>query len=265
MDEQTRLKPYKKEFDISYTLGVFPTLELIAARPEAVERFVLSPRGEKNEGIIKILNFAKKSGIPALFEPKTLVRISSKDNCFAAGVFKKYICKLRADANHLVLVNPSDMGNLGTILRTAAAFGVEDVAIISPAADIYDPKVIRASMGAIFRVNFFYFNTFKAYINSVTEAHNNHNREKTRALIPFMLEGQPIWQTAEAYRHRSDNGRAPFSLIFGNEASGLPAEFLSVGSPVRIVHTDAVDSLNLPMAVGIGLYTFTDMNKGEYH
>lgn len=254
MDE-VRLKPYKKDFDFSYTLGVFPTLELIAHKPTAVDRLILSPKGEHNEGVGKLIDFAEKSGIPALFEPKTLARISSKDNCFAAGVFKKYTCTLRAGANHLVLVNPSDMGNLGTILRTATAFGVEDIAIISPGADIYDPKVVRASMGAIFHINFTYFTSFEAYLSGAGQGQ--------RALIPFMLDGAAVNRVAADYRMQRQAARKelPFSLIFGNESSGLPEEFLKLGTPARILHRDTVDSLNLPMAVGIGLYTFTEINQ----
>ena len=48
-----------------------------------------------------------------------------------------------------------------------------------------------------------------------------------------------------------------FSLIFGNEASGLPDSFLSIGNPVRIMHLDTVDSLNLTIAAAIGIYHFT--------
>ena len=248
--DDVRLKPYKKDFDISYTLGVFPTLELISKKPDVLERIILSPRGEKNEGVGKLLDFAKKSGIPALFEPKTMARLSPKENCFALGVFSKYTCTLRSGVNHLVLVNPSDMGNLGTILRTATAFGVEDVAIISPAADIFDPKVVRASMGALFHIHFQYFDTFEDYRKRFNEE---------RALIPFMLDGSPIGQVAQVIR----NKKCPFSLIFGNESAGLPTAFRRIGTPARIMHRDTVDSLNLPMAVGIGLYTFTTWNQGE--
>ena len=49
----------------------------------------------------------------------------------------------------------------------------------------------------------------------------------------------------------------PTSLIFGNESAGLPAEFAGVGDPVRIVHLDTVDSLNLPSAAAIGIFYFT--------
>ena len=47
---------------------------------------------------------------------------------------------------------------------------------------------------------------------------------------------------------------APFSLIMGNEATGLPAEFSRIGTPVRIEHSGAIDSLNITIAASIGLY-----------
>ena len=47
-----------------------------------------------------------------------------------------------------------------------------------------------------------------------------------------------------------------YSLIFGNEAAGLPESFKNVGNPVRIMHAGNVDSLNLPVAAAIGIYTF---------
>ena len=53
----------------------------------------------------------------------------------------------------------------------------------------------------------------------------------------------------------------PFSLIFGNEATGLPASFASVGTPVRIDHGPDIDSLNLPIAASIAMYEST---KGKF-
>ena len=55
----------------------------------------------------------------------------------------------------------------------------------------------------------------------------------------------------------------PFSLIMGNEATGLPASFAKVGCPVRIEHTNNIDSLNLPIATSIGLYEATKGGFGE--
>ena len=48
-----------------------------------------------------------------------------------------------------------------------------------------------------------------------------------------------------------------YSLVFGNEGSGLPAEFASMGQAVRIESNDKVDSLNLAVAAGVGIYYFS--------
>ena len=50
--------------------------------------------------------------------------------------------------------------------------------------------------------------------------------------------------------------KQPFTLIFGNEASGLPPEFARMGQSVLIPQTNEVDSLNLSVSVGIGVYSF---------
>ena len=141
----------------------------------------------------------------------------------------------------MLLVNPSDCGNLGTILRTALGFGVEDVALIRPCADVFDPRTVRASMGAIFQLRVKTYNTFEEW-----EAEN-----PGRPLYPFMLQasvpmedvlGKPLPQN--------------WTLVFGNEGSGLPAEYATRGQPVRIPSNDRVDSLNLSIAAGIGIYAF---------
>ena len=49
----------------------------------------------------------------------------------------------------------------------------------------------------------------------------------------------------------------PFSLVFGNEATGLDDSFLSVGTSVIIAHSDRIDSLNLPIAASIAMYEAT--------
>lgn len=62
-----------------------------------------------------------------------------------------------------MLHHPSDSGNLGTILRTALGFGLKNIAIIRPAVDSDDPRVVRASMGAAFSLNIRHFDSFEQY------------------------------------------------------------------------------------------------------
>lgn len=71
-------------------------------------------------------------------------------------------------------------------------------------------------------------------------------------MFPFMLDGSRSLPDVLA-----EGIPATWSLIFGNEGSGLPAEFSQIGQPVRIPSNDRVDSLNLSIAAAIGIYGFT--------
>lgn len=239
MAPPVHLKSYRKGFGHSYSFGVFATVELLENRPEQVVRVLGHSRGAGNAGVAKIRALCGEHGIPFEIADSTVERLASRGDTYAVGVFRKYTTPLAPAASHLVLVTPGDMGNLGTIIRTMLGFGVNDLAIIPPAADIYDPRVVRASMGALFRIRFSTFDTFDAY----RAAFGGH------ALYPFMTDGvtslHDAWFTP------------PFSLIFGSEGAGLPAAFRSVGTSVTIPHLAAIDSLNLSVAVGIALYEST--------
>jgi RNA methyltransferase, TrmH family len=232
------LKRYKKDFEHSYTFGVFPTLELLHHRPGDVISVLVHSKGERNEGVQKIQQIAAQHRIRTEVNDSAIERISTQENHWAVGVFRKYALALDAAANHVVLVNPADMGNLGTILRTMLAFGVRDLGIVRPGVDVFDPRAVRASMGALFQVNFAYFDTFDDYA-----------RQFDHALYPFI--------TGTANTPQNTRFDAPYSLIFGNESAGLPDEYRSVGTPVGIPITESVDSLNLSIAVGIALYAAT--------
>ena len=70
-----------------------------------------------------------------------------------------------------------------------------------------------------------------------------------------MLDGSVMLEQAvEAVKQ-------PYALVFGNEGSGLPAEFAAMGQAVRIPHSNEIDSLNLSIAVGIGAYAFVHAQK----
>lgn len=243
--KEMKIRPYKKDLPYSYTCGVFPTIELMDHCPSAVFRVLLSEKIGKGGDLIR--ERASKHGIPVVVDDKTIARLSPKENCFAIGVFTKYEQTLNACRNHIVLVNPSDMGNLGTIIRTLTAFGFQDLAIIRPCADVFDPRVIRASMGAAFRIRVSMYDTFEAYQKICGD----------RDFYPFMLNGRPM---EELTFTKTDK---PYSLLFGNESSGLPDSFLSLGTPVRITHENTVDSLNLTIAAGIGIHWFTHRKETE--
>ncbi|MGB4439733.1 MAG: TrmH family RNA methyltransferase [Sedimentibacter sp.] len=234
------IKAYKKSFDYSYTFGMFPTVELINFRPGDVIKILVSTHYRADTSSMDIFELCNKFNIKTEINDKVINRISDKENCFVIGVFVKYQCELNKNESHVVLVNPSNMGNMGTIIRTLTGFGLSNLAVISPGADIFDPKVIRASMGAIFKINFKYYNDFSQY-------QENFNEHK---MYTFMLDG------AKSLKEVNHNEKEHFSLVFGNEASGLDSSFSKVGTSVLIKHTDRIDSLNLTIAAGIALYHF---------
>lgn len=233
------LKPYSADLPYSYAPGVFPSLTLMENAPERALRLLLSERAQ-GEGIEKLRAQCREHGVREELAPKALSRISGKQNCFAAIVFEKWQSALDTASPHVVLHHPMDEGNLGTIQRTLLGLGILDVAVIRPAADVFDPKVVRATMGAVFSLRVKQYDAFGEY----RAEHPAH------ALYPFMLDGSVLLEEACA------SVREPFALVFGNEGSGLPPEFAQMGQAVRIPHNNRIDSLNLAIAVGIGAYAF---------
>jgi RNA methyltransferase, TrmH family len=230
-----RLKRYRKEFPFSYAEGVYSTLELLDTHPEHVIRVLLSSSGDRNDGITRIVSMCRELNIPFEINDRTIERICQNGKHLAVGVFNKFVSKVVPDQNHLVLVMPSDMGNIGTIARTMTGFGMINLALIKPAVDYFDPKAIRASMGSIFRLNIEYFETIKDYFDSF---HNNIY----------------LFRTGKESSIRETNFIRPYSLVFGNESAGLPDNIDIKGETVTIPHDYKIDSLNLSVAAGIALY-----------
>ena len=239
-----KLEKYEKTLDYSYALGLFPCMEALNKAPQLVKRVILCS-DISSEALRTIENAAQKYNIRLEYADKLIKTISQKQNCFAAAVFEKKEPELDAKKNHIVLHNISDKGNLGTILRSALGFGFLDIAIISPACDKFDPQVIRASMGAMFSMRVRDFSSFEEYESGY----------KNRAFYPLMLD------SSRDIGSVSKDSPTPFSLILGNEGSGLPSKFKHIGQAVIIPHSRDIDSLNLSIAASIAMYLFAKYNK----
>lgn len=234
------LAPYDSDLDYAYAPGMFPAVECLLHRPGDVRRVLLHSKSEGTEGAARLMDLAQRHHIRVEIADKALSRISAKENCFAAAVFSKFSDALHPEKPHVVLHHPSDAGNVGTILRTALGFGVEDIALIRPCVDVFDPRTVRASMGSLFQLRVRVYDDFAQYESDFPR----HN------LYPFMLDGsRSLPEVLEELPER-------WTLVFGNEGSGLPSAFSLKGRPVRIPSNDRVDSLNLSIAAGIGIYEF---------
>lgn len=230
------LEKYEKKLDYSYTFGSYPTIELLKAKPDKVLQVILHSKFISEEGLKLIDNYTKENNISVETNDKLIKSLSAKENCYVIGVFKKYEQLLERTSNHVVLVTPRDPGNLGTIIRNMLAFDFHDLAIIGHSVDKFSPDTIRASMGAVFSVNIQRFENIEEYMNTYTK----------RSYFPFMTDGSIKLQDAKFSK--------PFSLIFGNESSGLPKEFKEYGQSVHISQSKEVDSLNLAISTGIALH-----------
>lgn len=229
------MKKYTRKGNWSYATGVYPSLELVKYKPKQIRQVIYDSKAYKNKGFLEIKEKCKDLNIDLIENSKLVEKLSASENAYVITMFEKYETKLENQHNHLVLVDPRDAGNMGSIIRTMLAFGFNNLAIIRPGVDIFLPKVIRASMGAVFQVSFQYFDNIDEYRNMFD---NN--------LYPFMTQ---------ANKYIDDVAfKKPLSLIFGNESAGLDDSYLDISQAVKIRQSNSVDSLNLATAVAIGLY-----------
>ena len=214
-----KITSYKKENDITYSLGATVTMEYLNVRPDLVEGVIIHPRFDSSDTMSKINDICSSRGITVEVSEKPFNILSKKGNCFVIGVIRK---------------QREEIGQ-----GSCAGFGITDIAVVPPAVDMYDPKTVRASMGARARVRMELFESFEEY----------EKRFPANHIYPFMLDGSTLLQNTKI--------ESPFSLVFGNEASGLPQKFQKKGHPIRIEHTNNIDSLNLPTAAGIAVFEAT--------
>ena len=127
----------------------------------------------------------------------------------------------------------ADPGNVGTVLRSAQAFGASSVALGPGCADPHSPKAVRASMGAIFSVAL-------ARVDDVA-----HLPGERIALLAGA--GEPL---------RGPGDRAPVTLLVGAERDGLPEEVVAACERVARIPI-ASDSLNAATAATVALYEMT--------
>lgn len=230
---------YDKKSPTSYALGTQATFYLLESAPAQARRIYVSPKQNRDETFVRLVELAAACRVPVILNNERIFKdLSGKENVMVIGEFEKKEAPLDPLASHVLLVHPSNAGNLGTIFRSVVGFGLKDVALITPCVDPFDPKVVRASMGALFHLRVQRFPDFASYREAMGE----------RAFYPFMLQAKKRLDSAEK--------RAPFTLLFGNEATGLPEEYLALGEPLIIPQVPLVDSLNLDNAVAIALYEF---------
>jgi TrmH family RNA methyltransferase len=138
-----------------------------------------------------------------------------------------------------------DPGNVGTVLRSAQAFGASCVALGPGCADPHSPKAARASMGAIFSVSL-------ARVSDIGELPGERVALATDA--PEVLRAAASGAVAEA--QRADAATDALTLLVGSERYGLPEEVVNACERVARIPI-ASESLNAAMAATVALYELT--------
>ncbi len=131
-----------------------------------------------------------------------------------------------------------DPGNLGTIIRAAAWFGIGNIYCSADSVDVYNPKVIQASMGAIMHVNVFY--------TSLSDLLGKASAQNIK-IYGTMMEGEPVYSSP-----LDDHG----IILMGNESKGISAELISLVTDRIMIPGFSraeygIDSLNVGMAASV--------------
>ena len=142
------------------------------------------------------------------------------------------------DASVLVLEDIQDPGNVGSLLRTAAAAGITEILLSKTTAFAWSPKVLRAAQGAHFLLNLVEGTDVAAYIRGY--------RGQSLALVP---RGEGVAQLYDI------DMAGPIAILVGNEGAGLSTELMAVATHrVTIPMPGKVESLNAAAAGAVCLF-----------
>ena len=140
----------------------------------------------------------------------------------------------------LALCSLRDPGNLGSVIRSAVAFGVEHIVMSADSADIYNPKTVRAAMGSLFKIKVSVVSDFNSF---VTSAIQNGRRVFAAELSESAKSLKDINLTANDI------------FMIGNEGHGIPADTSSLCSDsVYIPISEKTESLNASVAAAIFMW-----------
>jgi TrmH family RNA methyltransferase len=147
---------------------------------------------------------------------------------------------LEKDEKALALCSVRDPGNLGSVIRSAVAFGVDHIVLTSDCADVYNPKTVRSAMGSLFRTKITMVKDFESFIASAKEngrrVFSAELTDNARPLNEIGMCGSDI-------------------IIIGNEGHGIPEDISSKTSgSVYIPISKNTESLNASVAAAIFMW-----------
>lgn len=191
----------------------------------------------------KIVELAQKKQIEILeIQQQEIKRLTDTKN--SQGIFcivqqQKYDLEIILNQQHqfiVIICEGQDPGNLGTIIRTCDWFGVETILLSNGSVELYNPKVVRSTMGSIFHL-------------SVIEGIDLHYFLPRLKQFGYSIFGCDV--NGECLYHRIDYP-IPLALIVGNENRGINKNFYQyLDKTVRIPSYGKAESLNMALAAAI--------------
>ncbi len=214
-------------------------LKILAAKPEFINSLPAEKLKLADE--TEIVSYEQLKQMSSLKTPHNALAVIGKQD--PVIVFDQVFTGLS-----VALDGIQDPGNLGTIIRAAAWFGIPAIVCSKESVDLYNPKVIQASMGAILHVKV-YYTELPEFLTKATE--------KKIPVFGTMLEGDSI------YRHRlGEKG----IILLGNESKGISGDLIPYISdrifiPGMGSSKPGIESLNVGMAASIVLSEFSRRNE----
>ena len=140
----------------------------------------------------------------------------------------------------MILEDLQDPGNLGTIIRTGEGAGVTGVILSKTSVDVFNPKVIRSTMGSVYRVPVLYVDSIEEEVLPMLKTHGT-------TTYAAHLKGENNYD-------QEDYGKGT-AFFIGNEGNGLSDELTACADTlIKIPMAGQVESLNAAMASGILMY-----------
>ena len=224
-------KKYRNELKLFVAEGLRLCEEVPPAQIEFgfyTREFLSDERAKRLVGRLKNLEEISSATMEKLSDTQTpqgiLLVVRQKFSTFEEVAAKKII---------VALDGVQDPGNVGTILRTAAAFDC-GVILLEGSAEIFNPKVVRSSMGAIFYLPFMVMG----------------REEFLLAMSSREILAAAVDESAEIY-YRHDFGKSFVAIVFGSEANGVSKKILDAARKIFIPMNGHAESLNVATSAAI--------------
>ena len=240
-----RHKKYRQQEGAYFIEGIRLVLSAIEAETE-IERLVYSPELLSSDLGMEAVKNQQVLGLPVTAVSSDIFnKISTRDNPVGIGaIISSADCVLQElsierDSIFIALVQVSDPGNLGTVIRTGDAAGVSGVILVNETVDPFHPTTVKASMGSLFTTPICSSVSSHALLEWAAEKGINIVASSAGAQISF-------WEA---------DYKLPAILLVGSEKAGLSEELIAAADmAVKIPMTGQPSSLNLAVATGLILY-----------